>query len=192
MVHCSSVSFVTVTAPSASISPFNTTISKVERAFLASPFAKTAIISSVSSSICTVWFPKPLASVSACDKSLLISCVVSACNTNTLQRDKRALLISKDGFSVVAPIRTMLPFSTKGRKASCCALLNRWISSTNKIVLTPYWRFFSACSITVLISLIPLVTAEKSIKDDLVLLAMILARVVFPTPGGPQKIMEEI
>ena len=32
-------------------------------------------------------------------------------------------LISNEGFSVVAPIKMMLPFSTKGRNASCCALL---------------------------------------------------------------------
>ena len=39
--------------------------------------------------------------------------------------------------SVVAPINTMSPASTRGRKASCCALLKRWISSTNRIVLLP-------------------------------------------------------
>ena len=36
----------------------------------------------------------------------------------------------------------------------------------------------------------PLVTAEKSMKFALVRPAMMRARVVFPTPGGPQKIME--
>ena len=35
---------------------------------------------------------------------------------------------------MVAPIRMMVPFSTWGRKASCWALLKRWISSTNRIV----------------------------------------------------------
>ena len=89
-------------------------------------------------------------------------------------------------------MRIMLPFYTKGRKASCWALLNRWISSTNTMVFYPYLRLAYACSITARISLIPLVTAEKSIKAAFVRLAMILARVVFPTPGGPQKIMEEI
>ena len=42
-----------------------------------------------------------------------------------------------------------------------------------------------------LISLMPLVTALKFTKLDLVRFAIIWARVVFPTPGGPQKIMEE-
>lgn len=33
----------------------------------------------------------------------------------------------------------------------------------------------------------PEVTAEKVINSDLVALAIIRAKVVFPTPGGPQK-----
>ena len=45
-------------------------------------------------------------------------------------------------------------------------------------------------AITSLISLIPLVTALKLINSAWVRLAMMLARVVFPTPGGPQKTME--
>ena len=120
------------------------------------------------------------------------SSVVRAWRTNTLHRDRSAPLTSKEGFSVVAPIRMILPFSTNGRKASCWALLKRWISSTKTMVLSPYRRLFSACCITVRISLMPLVTAEKSINSDRVLLAIIRARVVFPTPGGPQKIIEEM
>ncbi len=46
-------------------------------------------------------------------------------------------MTSKDGFSVVAPIRVTVPSSTTGRIASCSALLNRWISSMNRIVLCP-------------------------------------------------------
>ena len=45
---------------------------------------------------------------------------------------------------------------------------------------------------TSLISLMPLVTALKLMNSALVRLAMMLANVVFPTPGGPQKIMEEM
>ena len=55
----------------------------------------------------------------------------SGCRTNTFERESSAALTSNEGFSVVAPIRTMSPDSTRGRKASCCALLKRWISSTN-------------------------------------------------------------
>ena len=42
------------------------------------------------------------------------------------------------------------------------------------------------------ISLMPLVTAEKSINEDFVVCAMMRAKVVLPTPGGPQNIMDEI
>src|SRR2546430_4179672 len=38
------------------------------------------------------------------------------------------------GFSVVAPISVTMPFSTHGRKSSCWARLNRWISSQKRIV----------------------------------------------------------
>ena len=62
----------------------------------------------------------------------------------------------------------------------------------------------AAAVITCLISLMPLMTAENSMKfhpsdEDLspgtpalacVVSAMILASVVLPTPGGPQRIME--
>ena len=77
-------------------------------------------------------------------------------------------MTSKDGFSVVAPMSRMLPFSTKGRKASCCALLKRWISSTNRMVFSPKRRLSSAFCMTCRISLMPLVTAEKSMNADLV------------------------
>ena len=86
----------------------------------------------------------------------------------------------------------ILPRSTYGRNASCCALLKRWISSTKRTVRIPTLLLISARFITSLISLIPLVTALKLMNSDFVFPAMILARVVFPTPGGPQKIMDEI
>ena len=47
------------------------------------------------------------------------------------------------------------------------------------------------CCITARISWMPLVTAEKSMNFAFVRLAMMRASVVLPTPGGPQKIMEE-
>jgi len=53
----------------------------------------------------------------------------SSLRTNTRQRERRGPITSKDGFSVVAPMRTMSPFSTWGRSLSCWALLKRWISS---------------------------------------------------------------
>ena len=48
----------------------------------------------------------------------------------------------------------------------------------------------AAAAITCLISLMPLMTAENSMKLAWVVSAMILASVVLPTPGGPQKIIE--
>ena len=54
-----------------------------------------------------------------------------------MARDNSAELTSNDGFSVVAPMKVMRPCSTKGRKASCCALLKRWTSSTKRIVVAP-------------------------------------------------------
>ena len=84
-------------------------------------------------------------------------------------------MISKDGFSVVAPISRMLPFSTCGRNASCWALLKRWISSTKTMVRVPYCRPRSASAMTCLISLIPERTALNSINSARVMLAMIFA-----------------
>ncbi len=54
------------------------------------------------------------------------------------------------------------------------------------------WEACAAAAITCLISLMPLITAENSIKVAWVASAMILARVVLPTPGGPQRIMEPV
>ena len=85
----------------------------------------------------------------------------------------------------------MLPFSTNGRNASCCALLNLCISSTKSTVRLPICLLFSASFITAFISLIPLVTALKLTKSAFVLSAIIPASVVLPTPGGPQKIIDD-
>ena len=61
----------------------------------------------------------------------------SGFSTNTWDRESSGALTSNDGFSVVAPMSTMSPASTRGRNASCWALLKRWISSTNRIVRRP-------------------------------------------------------
>ena len=191
-MHCSTVSTVTETLPSSLVSPLSTAISRVDSALRASPFANPAIAAIHSSDIAISVAPNPRTSASARFKSPTSSSVLSACNTNTLQRDRSAPLTSNDGFSVVAPIRIMLPFSTNGKNASCCALLNLCISSTNSTVFSPNRLFFSACSITCLISFIPLVTAEKSMNLAFVPPAIMRASVVLPTPGGPQKNIEPI
>src|SRR6266851_5360408 len=58
------------------------------------------------------------------------------------------------------------------------------------MVRDPNPAAFSASTITCLISLIPESTAENSMKLACVRCAMIFASVVFPVPGGPQKIIE--
>ena len=98
---------------------------------------------------------------------------------------KSALFTETKGFSVVAPIRINSPDSTKGRRASCWALLKRWISSIKRTQL-------SSCrplSIVFLSSGSPPKTALKEKKGSSNFLARSLAIVVFPQPGGPQKII---
>ena len=53
-------------------------------------------------------------------------------------------LVGLLGFSVVAPMSVIVPASTCGRNASCCALLKRWISSAKRIVPRPVSRRSSA------------------------------------------------
>jgi len=88
-------------------------------AVLASPFENTAIISRRLFSTNIGSSAYPLLSSSAFFKTFIISLMSRGFKTNTLERDSKAELTSKDGFSVVAPIRTISPFSTWGRKASC-------------------------------------------------------------------------
>ena len=72
---------------------------------------------------------------------------------------------SKEGFSVVAPMKTMVPSSTWGRKASCWALLNRCTSSTKRTVPRPIARFDRAASTAARMSLTPARTAESPMKS---------------------------
>ena len=111
-------------------------------------------------------------------------------NITTREREIRGEITSNDGFSVVAPIKEMSPLSTWGRKASCCALLKRWISSTNRMVRICRFQFWRARSITFSTSAFLAETADTSTKSALTSLAIMRARVVLPVPGGPQKIRE--
>lgn len=126
----------------------------------------------------------------------------------TRQRLSKALLISNDGFSVVAPIKVMVPSSTGGRKKSydgkarkgqpnevqatssershtCWFFLKRWISSTNTIV----WRrniFFSPLALSMASCMSPaLDVAPDNVMNLLpVRRAITCASVVLPHPGG--------
>src|SRR5271163_4988963 len=61
-----------------------------------------------------------------------------------------------------------------------------------RMVREPKRAAFSASTITCLISLMPERTAENWMKVARVVSAMIFARVVLPTPGGPQKIIDAV
>ena len=104
-----------------------------------------------------------------------------------MTRESSALITSKRGFSVVAPISVTTPSSTAGSSASCCALLKRWISSRKRIVAVWRWR---ARSITARTSARPASTALCSSKLASVAAAIARASVVLPEPGGPWRIIE--
>src|SRR5438034_3104643 len=83
------------------------------------------------------------------------------------------------------------PDSTCGRNASCCALLKRCTSSTKRMVARPNWsRASRARSTASRISFTPESTAEIAMKSALNACAINRASVVFPTPGGPHRIIE--
>ena len=105
--------------PFLSISPLIIIVSRTVKAFLASPLENSAITFKSSSEILILSSPYPRESLKARFKSFIMSSVVNSFNTNTRQRESKALLISKEGFSVVAPIKIIAPFSTNGKKASC-------------------------------------------------------------------------
>ncbi len=99
-------------------------------------------------------------------------------------------MISKLGFSVVAPRSVTTPDSAWGRSASCWALLKRWISSMNSTVIRPRLSRALASSTTLRISATPERTAENSTNSACQFWARSRARVVLPVPGGPQKTRE--
>ncbi len=100
-------------------------------------------------------------------------------------------MTENDGFSVVAATSTTWRFSTPGSRASCWALVNRWISSRKSTVWRPYMsRARLACSITARTSLTPAVTADSSTNSRSAAVATRWARVVLPVPGGPQRMAE--
>ena len=164
----------------------STTNSKMFNNFRASPPANCS-----KASVSSTWIFSLLSflsfSIAKC-KSFKRSSLSNAFNTYTWQRDNRAAFTSNEGFSVVAPISVIMPFSTALSNASCCDLLNRWISSMNSIVL---WSL-PAFSITCRTSFTPALTALSVWNGAFTWFAMILANAVFPTPGGPQNIMDGI
>ena len=95
-------------------------------------------------------------------------------------------MMEKNGFSVVAPMRRTRPFSTAGRRASCWALLKRWISSRKRIELWWLdWVRWTARARALRRSARLPSTPLTERNWEWVALAMMWARVVFPEPGGP-------
>ncbi len=88
------------------------------------------------------------------------SSAASGLSTYTRARDSSAAFTSNDGFSVVAPMNVIVPFSTCGRKASCWALLKRWTSSMNSTVVSPCCRAASASAMAARTSFTPDSTAD--------------------------------
>jgi len=120
-----------------------------------------------------------------------MSSTVSERSTYTRARDSSALLISKDGFSVVAPMKQTVPSSTYGRKASCCDLLKRCTSSRKSTVRRPLpARSCCACSTAARTSFTPAITAESARNSESQVFATRRASVVLPVPGGPHRIIE--
>jgi hypothetical protein len=115
------------------------------------------------------------------------SSVVSDSRVRSSERDSNGAITEKLGFSVVAAMSVMRRFSTAGSNTSCCALLNRWTSSTNSTVDRPRASSDLACSSSARTSLTPAVTALSSTKREPLVLDTTAAIVVLPTPGGPQR-----
>ena len=83
------------------------------------------------------------------------------------------------------------PLSTSGSNTSCCDLLNRWISSMNRIVAVPVFSSrLAAADSTRRMSATLDSTPLKRSNLLLVWRAMICASDVLPVPGGPKKISD--
>lgn len=107
-----------------------------------------------------------------------------------LERDNRALITVKLGFSVVAPMRVIIPFSTHGRRTSCCDLDQRCISSRKRIVCLHSVKFLCAFDIIFTTSSFLDRTHERWKNSASSEFAMTRAREVFPEPGGHQRRIE--
>ncbi len=105
-------------------------------------------------------------------------------------RERRALITVKLGFSVVAPMRVMIPFSTQGRRTSCWDLVHLWISSRKRIVCRPDLKLAWAFAIILMTSSFFASTAERWKNSASRDCDMTLARLVFPHHGGPQRRIE--
>ena len=161
--------------------------SKAVNACRASPVQRRAMISRAESSAV-----KP-SSTAAFFSNTSTASAFTGFSPNTDDRLRNAGLTEKAGFSVVAPTSVMSPISTACNSASCCTVVNLCISSTKTTVArSSIESRRRAISITSRMSLTPAVTADSRSNSRLVVTAMSSASVVFPVPGGPHKMMEDI
>lgn len=117
----------------------------------------------------------------------------SFCKVNVRHRDNKAAWTLKEGFSVVAPTRVMVPASTGFKKTSCCDFENRCISSQNIIVLRPVRDNSLAASWnSFLHSAVPQLVALISMKRLPTIFAIHRAIVVLPVPEPPHNMMDGI
>ncbi len=158
----------------------------------ASPSAAPARKRRASSSASACQLPRPRSgSAMAWRRTRRSSSPPRGLSTTTRERESSAAFTSKEGFSVVAPIRTMSPFSTWARRASCCALLKRWISSMKTTVRRPSRSLRSSAARSASrTSFTPARTALIASKWAFVRRRITKARVVLPEPGGPQRMSE--
>ena len=91
-------------------------------AVLASP---PAISNNISKLFTLMFLAFSSISLSSAVRIISFTCsFVNSFSLKTLHLLRSAEFTSKDGFSVVAPIKIISPFSTECNNESCCALLN--------------------------------------------------------------------
>ena len=122
-MRCWAISITLSSVITALLSSTSVTSSKRFNSFRASP---PEMVSNASVSFRFIFFSCSkgsffITSFRSCTSSFLSS----AFNTYTWQRLSKALFTSNEGFSVVAPISLIIPFSTAPNSASCCPLLKR-------------------------------------------------------------------
>ena len=110
-------------------------------------------------------------------------------SSNTVERDTKGAFTKKKGLCVVAPINRTAPDSTSGSSTSCCARLNRWISSMNSNVGMPVFtsRLAAACNTRRRSATLDSTPFNRSNRQR-VRAAINCANDVFPVPGGPYRI----
>ena len=176
--------------PSPAAGVVSTAISNAPKARRASPsqmLARKSIAPSVSS---ILYSGNARSSEMARRSRPRISSGERASSWKTSERLISAPITENCGFSVVAPIRRIVPLSTSGSRESCWALLKRWISSMKRMVFRPLRRRSTAHWISLRMSETVEKTPERRTNSELLFRAMISASVVLPVPGGPKRIME--